>query len=243
MTLIYNWLIQQFVDDTTIAHLSLALVLGTVIGMERQWRQRTAGLRTNALVALGAASFVDLAHSVATTSAGVTQVIAYVVSGVGFLGAGAIMKEGTNIRGLNTAATVWCSAAVGAAAAADQVQVAVVTTIGVVFLNVMIRWVLGRFESNATAVPTVPMPSRFVIRIVCSRDHAAPIRSLLLQALTQAGLTPSALTSSNGPEQVQITAQLTGDSMEIAPWLEQVVARLGGEPAISDIGWHHGTSM
>ena len=71
----------------------------------------------------------------------------------------------------------------------------------------------------------------------------AHIRSLLLQALNQAGLTATALTSSNGPEQVQITAQLTGDSLEIAPWLEQVVARLGGEPAISDIGWQHGTGI
>lgn len=194
------------------------------------------------MVALGAASFVDLAESVATTSAGVTQVIAYVVSGVGFLGAGAIMKEGTNVRGLNTAATVWCSAAVGAGAAAGQIQVAVATTVGVVFLNVMIRSILGRLNA-ASAVVTTAAASRFAIRIVCSRDHVAHIRSLLLQALNQAGLTATALTSSNGPEQVQITAQLTGDSLEIAPWLEQVVARLGGEPAISDIGWQHGTGI
>ncbi len=246
MTLIYNWLIQQFVDDTTIAHLTLALALGTVIGLERQWRQRTAGLRTNALVALGAASFVDLAHGVATTSAGVTQVIAYVVSGVGFLGAGAIMKEGSNIRGLNTAATVWCSAAVGAAAAADQVQVAVATTVGVVFLNVTIRWVLGHFGQSSLEVPTTAAPSPLVLRLVCSRDQAAHVRALLLQALEQAGLTPNALTSSNGTDRtdrVQITAQLAGDPLEIVPWLEQIVGRLGEEPAVFDIGWEHGTSM
>jgi putative Mg2+ transporter-C (MgtC) family protein len=240
--LISNWVIQQFVDDTTIAHLTLALLLGTVIGMERQWRQRTAGLRTNALVALGAASFVDLAHSVATTSAGVTQVIAYIVSGVGFLGAGAIMKEGTNVRGLNTAATVWCSAAVGAAAAADQVQVAVVTTVGVVFLNVMIRAILGRFDANA-AGPPPPLPpavtSYFVVRIVCPREHVAHIRGLLLQALQQTRLTPTALTNSNEREASQITAQVTGD----APDVERVVARLVDEPTISSIGWQDGASM
>ncbi|WP_264817009.1 MgtC/SapB family protein, partial [Gluconobacter kondonii] len=73
----------------------------------------TAGLRTNALVALGAAAFVDLAQHLAG-SADAVRVIAYVVSGVGFLGAGVIMKDGANVRGLNTAATLWCSAAVGA---------------------------------------------------------------------------------------------------------------------------------
>lgn len=256
--MIYNWLVQQFIDDTTIAHLTLALFLGTVIGLERQWRQRTAGLRTNALVALGAASFVDLAHSVASTSAGVTQVIAYVVSGVGFLGAGAIMKEGTNVRGLNTAATVWCSAAVGAAAAASQVQVAVATTVGVVFLNVMIRSILGRFDPNlavlstrvspamvnpAAVGPSGVAPSHFVVRIVCSRDDAAQIRSLLLQALQQVGLMPSALTSGNEAERVQIVAEVTGDPAVTVAWLEQVVAGLANEQAIFDIGWNHGTGM
>ena len=81
-----------------------AFILGTLIGAERQYRQRSAGLRTNALVALGAAAFVDLGERVG--GSGSTQVMAYVVSGIGFLGAGAIMKEGVNIRGLNTAATL-----------------------------------------------------------------------------------------------------------------------------------------
>ncbi len=97
--------------DTIIAYLS-AFVLGTLIGAERQYRQRTAGLRTNVLVAVGAAAFVDLGVKVAGTTEAV-RVISYVVSGIGFLGAGVIMKEGMNVRGLNTAATLWCSAAVG----------------------------------------------------------------------------------------------------------------------------------
>src|SRR4051794_6547947 len=89
--------------------LIVAFVLGTLIGSERQYRQRTAGLRTNVLVATGAAAFVDLGERL-TGNHGATQTVAYVISGVGFLGAGVIMKEGTNVRGLNTAATLWCSA-------------------------------------------------------------------------------------------------------------------------------------
>lgn len=88
----------------TLLTLLTASVLGAAIGYERQFRQRTAGLRTNTLVATSAAIFVHLAMTI-DGSGGAVRVISYVVSGVGFLGAGAIMKEGMNIRGLNTAAT------------------------------------------------------------------------------------------------------------------------------------------
>ena len=84
--------------------LAAAFALGTLIGTERQYRQRSAGLRTNVLVAIGAAAFVDFGIRIAGPSS--TQVLAYVVSGIGFLGAGAILREGNNVRGLNTAATL-----------------------------------------------------------------------------------------------------------------------------------------
>ena len=89
-----------------------ALLLGGAIGIERQYRQRAAGLRTNALVALGAATFALIGFSMAG-EASPTRMAAQVVSGIGFLGAGAIMREGLNVKGLNTAATLWCAAAVG----------------------------------------------------------------------------------------------------------------------------------
>jgi putative Mg2+ transporter-C (MgtC) family protein len=99
------------IDQTTL-NLPTAVGLGAVIGFERQWRNRLAGLRTNTLVALGAASFVVFAELV-PGDASPTRVAAQVVSGIGFLGAGIIFREGFNVRGLNTAATLWCSAAVG----------------------------------------------------------------------------------------------------------------------------------
>ena len=84
-------------------NLLAALALGALIGAERQWRQRMAGLRTNALVAVGAAVFI--LSSVTTSPDSPGRIAAQVVSGIGFLGAGVIMREGMNIRGLNTAAT------------------------------------------------------------------------------------------------------------------------------------------
>ncbi len=96
----------------TLLALVVAFVLGTGIGFERQWRQRNAGLRTNVLVAVGAAAFADIGLRLTGTD-GAGRIVSYVVSGIGFLGAGVILKDGTNICGLNTAATLWCSAAVG----------------------------------------------------------------------------------------------------------------------------------
>ena len=98
-------------EDTTVSLLT-AFILGGAIGLERQFRQRTAGLRTNVLVALGASIFVDIANRLHSHE-GAVHVLAYVVSGIGFLGAGVMMREEGNIRGLNTAATLWGSAAVG----------------------------------------------------------------------------------------------------------------------------------
>jgi len=122
----------------TFSILLVAFLLGAIIGYERQYRQRTAGLRTNTLVATSAAIFVHLAMSIDTPS-GAVRVISYVVSGVGFLGAGTIMKEGLNIRGLNTAATLWGSAAVGACAGAGMIADACMATFFVVASNTLLR--------------------------------------------------------------------------------------------------------
>jgi putative Mg2+ transporter-C (MgtC) family protein len=92
--------------------LVVALLFGALIGAERQWRQRMAGLRTNALVAAGAAMFVMVGGLIAGEGSQ-GRVAAHVVSGIGFLGGGVILKDGMTIRGLNTAATLWCTAAIG----------------------------------------------------------------------------------------------------------------------------------
>jgi hypothetical protein len=95
-----------------------AVALSAVIDFERQWRNRLAGLRTNTLVALGAASFVVF-EALVPGETSPTRVAAQVVAGIGFLGAGLILREGLSVRGLNTAATLWCSAAVGVLAGSN----------------------------------------------------------------------------------------------------------------------------
>ncbi|WP_022723883.1 MgtC/SapB family protein, partial [Rhodopseudomonas sp. B29] len=135
----------DFLD--TLVSLSVAFVLGMLIGAERQYRTRAAGLRTNVLVAVGAAAFVDLAMHLAGAD-GAVRVIAYVVSGIGFLGAGVIMKEGMNVRGLNTAATLWSSAAVGACAGADLAAQAVAVTVFLIAGNTLLRPLVNAIDRH-----------------------------------------------------------------------------------------------
>jgi len=115
-------------------NLAVTAGLSAAIGFERQWRNRLAGLRTNTLVALGAASFV-IFEGLIPGEASPTRVAAQVVSGIGFLGAGLIFREGMSVRGLNTAATLWCSAAVGVLAGAGYPLYAALSTGFILFVN------------------------------------------------------------------------------------------------------------
>src|ERR1700684_4451398 len=119
--------------------LSAALVMGACVGLERQWRQRMAGTRTNALVAAGASAFVMCAFMVRDTSRSEAQIVSYVVSGVGFLGAGVIFKDAGGVRGLNTAATIWCSAAIGAICVLGNLIHALILAGAVLCANVVLR--------------------------------------------------------------------------------------------------------
>jgi putative Mg2+ transporter-C (MgtC) family protein len=115
--------------DEALLRIALAGVLGGLIGLERELREREAGLRTHLLVAVGAALFT-IAGAYGFDSAGVdpTRVAAQIVTGIGFLGAGAIIRQGFAVRGLTTAATLWVVAAVGLAAGAGYYSGAVITT-------------------------------------------------------------------------------------------------------------------
>src|ERR1700761_567050 len=162
----------------TFPRLLLAMVLGVCIGAERQWRQRSAGLRTNTLVCLGAAAFVDLGLTVAPNT---TQVIAYVVSGVGFLGAGAIMKEGVNVRGLNTAATLWCSAAVGACVGSGELLDGIFVAFLLIGINSVLR-PLSRFIDQRS-LAKLPVNVLYRLQILCDASHAEEAKRHLKSAV------------------------------------------------------------
>jgi putative Mg2+ transporter-C (MgtC) family protein len=119
--------------------LLLAIAMGATVGLERQWWQRMAGTRTNALVAAGAAAFVMCGLLLDNDPSARGRIVSYVVSGVDFLGAGVIFKDGANVRGLNTAATIWCSAAIGALCGLGVLNLALVLAAGILLTNMVLR--------------------------------------------------------------------------------------------------------
>lgn len=120
--------------------LLVGLAAGLLIGIEREWQNKPAGIRTNALVATGAALFVLLSFRIAEndSTTDVTRIIGQVVTGIGFLGAGIIFKEGFDVYGLTTAATVWCSAAVGCLAGAGMFIETAIGAVTIVSVNLLL---------------------------------------------------------------------------------------------------------
>jgi len=117
-----------------------ALIAGLLIGFERQWHHKSAGLRTNTLVSVGAAIFVLLSLIITAKGNGdVTRIIAQVVTGIGFLCAGIIFKEGMNVHGLTTAVTVWCCSAVGCLAAAGYFIETFIATFFIIAVNLILK--------------------------------------------------------------------------------------------------------
>jgi len=220
--------------------LAAALALGALIGAERQWRQRMAGLRTNALVALGAASFTVFGL-MTPQELSPTRVAAQVVSGIGFLGAGVILREGLNIRGLNTAATLWCSAGIGVFCGAGALLPAAGATALVVAANLGLRPLVRLIDRQPQAGAEVDHHYR--IELTCKASKESHIRALLLQAVAAADLRLRRLDSVDiGPssegaaERVAVTAELVAPGRREA-WLEETVGRLCLEPSVSRAGW------
>ncbi|MGB7843455.1 MAG: MgtC/SapB family protein [Salinimicrobium sp.] len=117
---------------------SAALLSGVLIGIEREIRNKNAGLKTNALVALGAAVFVVISVQFREApGVDITRVLGQVVTGIGFIGAGVILHKGTTVRGLTTAATIWCSAGAGCLAAVGFYEELAVLTVMIIFVNVI----------------------------------------------------------------------------------------------------------
>jgi putative Mg2+ transporter-C (MgtC) family protein len=212
----------------------LALLLGAFIGAERQWRQRMAGLRTNALVAGGAAMFVTLA-ALAFRPNDDLHIAAQVVSGIGFLGAGVILRDGLNITGLNTAATLWCSAAIGVLAGYGQYLPAAIGTAGIVGANLILRPIAQTINRGAkkTDVDVV-----YNFEIICRARDERHTRVLLLHAINAQPLVLRSLQSEDlepaGRVQVRATLSSAGRQELV---LEQIVGRLSLEPGVTRVKW------
>ncbi len=214
---------------TVFFNMALAALLGAAVGFERQWNQGMAGLRTNTLVAFGAASFVALR---------VPQAEAMIVSGIGFLGAGIIFREGASVRGLNTAATLWCSAAAGALSGTAHYLEAVFCGAGVVAINLGLRYI--QVAINRYRPQPVDVEADYLIEIDCAAEDEAKIRALL--AAGAGGRNGLGLRSlhSRGPGHQGGAVRISADFVahqRVDEAIEHLIGRIGREKGVISARW------
>lgn len=219
-----------------ITRLAVGLGCGALIGVERQWRARMAGLRTNALVAAGATLFV--LYSEVSGSSNSTQVAAYVVSGIGFLGGGVILRDGFNVRGLNTAATLWCSAAIGVLSASGHLAFAGIATVTVIAVHLLGR-PLGRLIDQDSLVEEDEDLRPYRLHITCKPKSEPHVRALIVQNTGTSDVILRGMETIRTEEgsETKLSASLLLDG-DAATRLEAIIGRLSIEPGILAVHWH-----
>lgn len=209
-----------------ILRLLLAGLLGGLIGFERSAHGRPAGLRTHILVSLGSAMFTVVSASFAAQHADPTRIASQIVSGIGFLGAGTIIRQGSIVRGLTTAASLWTTSAIGMAVGAgsvDLIYLAVAASI-IVFVTLS---VISRFEHAM-------ITSRDARDLVVTLTDRSGIPNLLA-IMDKFGATVRGLQSEGmGPGNVETRLRMT---VPIGSSIDSVNAELTGRPEIKAFDW------
>jgi putative Mg2+ transporter-C (MgtC) family protein len=211
--------------DEALLRLALAGILGGLIGLERELREREAGLRTHLLVAVGAALFtIAGAYGFDSVRVDPTRVAAQIVTGIGFLGAGAIIRQGFSVRGLTTAATLWVVAAVGLAAGAGYYSGAVITTALVLValwpLRILAFRILRRFRAD---------DGRLLVELPAGSGPGA-----VIDEIERAGARVTAMGVSQEGDRRRLELDLTLPHAVPAP---RLVARIADVEDVADVRW------
>ena len=160
------------IDPQTAAlRIGLALVFGAVIGIEREWRHKNAGIKTNTLVAIGAAAFAMMTDTFGPGNHNPAQLAAAVVGGIGFIGAGVIIHRGANVQGVTTAATLWANASVGVAVGLGYTVVGSLTFAGIIIVQFGIRIAEKAIARRA------PQLREIELRVECDESSLAEVNA------------------------------------------------------------------
>jgi putative Mg2+ transporter-C (MgtC) family protein len=216
-------------------NIAASLALGIVIGLERQWRQHPAGLRTNALVAVGAALFVSTTALMQDTGSP-TRVVAYVVSGLGFLGGGVILREGMNVKGINTAATIWCTGAVGALAGGGFLAEATIGAAATLFIHIALRPVVRWIETRRRTAVDVEVYYR--LRVSSRGGDEAVIRGIVLRHVGDNPRMNLQSLATDEPDKghVVVVAGIYATERNDR-FMEDLVKRMSIEPEVTGVSW------
>ena len=217
-----------------LARISICFILGILTGLERQCRGKNAGVRTITLVSLGAFLFVSISG---LTSAGdVTRIAAQVVSGIGFLGAGVILRDGVNIRGLNTAATLWCSAAIGALTALGLLTEAFIGVVYILMSNLFLRYISRKVLRRTMHTKII----NYHLTIFCNEDKENFIKTTMFQKLKPNQISIKSFTSKKIDNQIQIEIQMEVENA-YSEDVNMIINKLCLEPGILSIKYNDAT--
>jgi putative Mg2+ transporter-C (MgtC) family protein len=221
-----------------LVRVGLASVLGLAIGVERQWRSRMAGLQTMALVSMGSALYVILGAYGFNRDVDPTRVVAQIVTGVGFLGAGVIRKQGSSVTGLNTAATLWATAAVGALAGAWAWREAVAGGVIIIAANGFLYPLAARMDRLHFETGREVLPVDYILEVVCQRNAEPVIRSKLIEAVSAPGFALKSLARRDADAlgEVVIDAKVAAAERQDVR-LEGAVRTLSADPAVTAVRW------
>lgn len=210
--------------------ITICFVLGIAIGIERQWRRKTAGIRTITLVCLGSFLFVSISYL--TFNNDITRIAAQVVSGIGFLGAGVILREGTNIKGLNTAATLWCSAAIGTLTALGLVIEATVGVLYILISNVLLRYISRKIMKKTS----ISEKSSYSIVIVSDEEKEMIVKNMLLQKLkAHQNVIQQFITNRiDNRTKIEVKIEIANNDVE---HIDNIVSRICAEPGVVSVDY------
>jgi putative Mg2+ transporter-C (MgtC) family protein len=219
-----------------ILNVGVALLMGVAIGMERQIQQHVAGLRTNALVCVGAALFVSLSRLMGDHDSP-TRIASYIVSGIGFLGGGVILRDGLTVKGMNTAATLWCTAAVGTLAGAGFALHSLIGTVVVLGLHLCLRPLARRIDARVRTADDVE--TMYQIRVSCRESYEGVIRTILLRHVNSvAGMTIQRISTQEVADKGEATVVADVFSIERKDRaIQDVMSRLNIEPDVRSVSW------
>lgn len=218
----------------------LAVFLGFIIGFERQWSRHPAGIITNVLVAVGAFLFTSFSFASGVDIKDETRVAAQVVTGIGFLGAGVIMRQGLNIRGLNTAATIWCSGAIGVLCANGSLWKPIIGSAIILLINVALRPVAHKIRDARLITDRQDDSYRekmYAIRVTCADNEEYRIRTLITQMVASEQTVLKDIESADAENDVvKIKATVLSDENQ-AVQIEKMVSRISVEEGVMSAGW------
>lgn len=213
-----------------IIRIVVCFLLSIAIGIERQYRHKMVGLRTNVLVSLGAFMFNWVTF--ASLDSDSTRIAAQVVSGIGFLGAGIIMKDGNKVKGLNTAATLWCVAAIGVMTSSGLLIEASIGTLMVLASNIILRFIsitiMNKVKNNQR--------ENCLLTVNCDKENEDYVRGVLLRFIENNTLNLLSLNKVVKEKTVELKLAIITSRISL---VETFVNKMAKEVSINSISWEH----